>query len=222
MDDSTQGREEGPLPIDIDAPIPAHPRPGTRTIVATTAEYGRWRLSRVDLDLDVAIEEEVQDYHRGLTGTYKRADPTAPETIAYAANQSDVVLWEGERCLAVIRPRPGGDPEVTRFDGSEGWPIPDPSTDTERLVWAFVKDHGAEACRTALSDAFLQPKAKPPELTEAERSILYLVRDMGVDRAYDRLLLAREYGHISAAFTRLGTDAVAELRRQIEAGRTPG
>jgi hypothetical protein len=217
MTDSIE-REEGPLAKDLDPTIPANPRHGTRTIVATTAECGRYKLSRVGLTADDAVDEELDDYRRGL-GTAK-----GEAADAYARDQPDVALWEGERCLAVIRPRPGGDPEVTRFDGADdGRPLPCPSTDLERIVWGMVKEHGADACREALCGRFYpELGAKPARaLTPAEESILYFARTIGEGAAMDRLLMAGPYGAIRDAIDRLGTDAVAELRRIIAAGSAP-
>ncbi len=217
---SLEGREEGPLARDIEPPVPANPRPGTRTIVATTAEYGRWRLSRVGLSTDDAIGEELDDYVYALKADGLEVAADSREAIAYALQQPDVSLWEGERCLAVIRPRPGGDPEVTRFDGQDdGRPLPLPSTDVERMVWGLVKEFGAAVCHSAIVGVVypnLGPKRpEPVVLTSAESLVLHFVRNLGEREALDRLHLAGPYGAIAEAIDRLGRDALDELRRVI-------
>jgi len=216
--DSVEEREEGPLAINIPPTIPAHPRPGTRTIVATTAEYGRWRLSRVSLDLDEAIIEETEDYRCGL------GKQTGAEADAYALDQPDVALWEGERCLAVIRPRVGGDPEVTRFDGVDnGRALPLPSTDAERMVWGLIQEYGAAKCHEAIVEKLLpglRPR-RPEPLTTSEQLAVDFVRRIGQGEAMDRLMMMGPYQVIYEAIKRLGSDAVAELRRIIAAGESP-
>jgi hypothetical protein len=224
MDSTNEGREEGPLAKYIDPPIPANPRPGVREIVATTAEYGRWKLARVGLDLDDAIEEEAEDYRQGLKGSIERGYATDADD--YAGREPDIALWEGERCLALIRPRPGGDPEITRFDGQgDARPLPEPSTDLERLVWGLVKEHGAETCHKAICEKVypnLGPgRPCPVVLTDAEDMVLHFVRNLGEKEALERLHLAGAYGVIAQAIGRLGWDAVHELRRLIAVGQLP-
>ena len=115
MDTNTnEAREEGPIARGFLPPYTD--RPGSRTILASTGDYSRWKLCRVGLTLDDAIDEELDDYRSGLAGATGRG--ISPE--AYAEGEPDVALWDGERCLAVIRPRAGGDPEVTRFDERGG------------------------------------------------------------------------------------------------------
>jgi hypothetical protein len=211
MDSTNEGPETIPA-------IPAHPRAGTRTIVATTGEYGRWKLNRVGLDLDDAIEEELEDYRRGL------GDETGAEAEAYAANEPDVALWEGERCLAVIRPRPGGDPEVTRFDGQDDErPLPIPSTEAERFVWGMVKEYGAETCRKAICKEVIPNSSHGATITlsSAESLAINLVRSLGEKQTIERISLAGPYGYIARVVARLGDDAVDELRRIIAAGKAP-
>jgi hypothetical protein len=221
MTDQNEEREEGPLAREIDAPIPAHPRPGTRTIVATTAEYGRWRLSRVGLDLDDAINEEMQDYRAGLRGAADRG--IGPD--AYAAGEPDVALWEGERCLALIRPLPGGEPEVLRFDEPEEGEDhkPRPTTEAERHAWRLMKWMGAEKARDTLVAAMRPPApgVEPPTLTEDQKSVLFTLERIGPRETFDRLMLMGPYQVIYDACQRLGSDAVGELRRMI-GERDPG
>lgn len=224
--DSTEGREKGRPAREIEPPITANPRPGTRTIVAVCGQHARWRLSRVGLTTDDAIEEEVSDYLHGLMPAGLEVAADTPEAIAYAEGQPDVAIWEGERCLAVIRPRPGGDPEVTRFDGrDDGWPLPLPSTDAERRVWDLVKEHGAAVCHSAIVEKVypnLGPRLSAPViLTTAESMVLRLVRNLGEREAIDRIHFAGPYGAIAGAIDRLGRDAVDDLRRIIAAGPVP-
>jgi hypothetical protein len=184
-----------------------------------SGELPRWRLSRVGLTVDDAVEEEINDYMAGLDGA------TGAEADAFAAQQPEIVLWDRfadgteDRVLAVIRPRVGGDPEVTRFDGEDGgWPSPVPSTDSERAVWSLIKEHGADRCRAAIVKEVYPELGPKPETvyiatTDAERAMLHMAREIGERTTYDRLFLAGPYGLISEAIDRLGTDAVNHLRK---------
>jgi len=79
-------------------------RPPRREFVTTigTEELGRY--AGVGLSLEEVIREELR--HTGNTS---------------ADDGDDVVIWEGNRALALIRAGPAGEPNVTRFDqiGSE-------------------------------------------------------------------------------------------------------
>jgi hypothetical protein len=215
--DQTEQFEDGPTAKEIYPPIPANPRPGTRTIVATTAEYGRWRLSRVGLDVDDAIREEMDDYRHGMIGL--SGAEAAAYADAYAADQPDVALWEGERCVALIRPLPGGDPEILRFDEPEPGEDhkPRPTTEAERHAWRLMKYMGAEKARDAMLATIHPPQAgaAPPPLTEDQKSVLFTMKGIGPRETFDRLMLMGPYQVIYEACQRLGSDAVGELRRMI-------
>ena len=203
---------------------PNDKRPGARTIVACVEDLVQWKLCRVSLTLEDAIDEETTDYPVGLKAAIEKG--SAADADDYARQQPDIALWEGERCLAVIRPRAGGDPEITRFDGEDdGRPLPEPSTDAERAVWGMVKQYGADECSQAILARMypdLGPKQEAPiKLTTAEGLAVDLVRKYGEDEAMDRLLMAGAYGAIRNVILRLGSDAVAELLRIIATGNVP-
>ena len=65
-------------------------------LVATSAEYCRWKLSRIGLTVDDAVREELADYRDGLDG----ALDSGQGVEAYALEQPDVSIWEGERIMA--------------------------------------------------------------------------------------------------------------------------
>lgn len=190
MNDSSEDpralREDVPLAREIEPPYPSNPRPGSRTIVAMVGEYGRWKLSRVGLTLDDAIEEEMADYRLGLRGVKE------DQADAYAVSEPDVGLWEGGRCLAVIRPRVGGEPEVTRFDGFDDC-MPLPSTEalaptpadflpwdlTDKAIarWAEAKREAEDAYRAAGEEKWTN--LATAHATQAERQLIAAILAWG-------------------------------------------
>jgi hypothetical protein len=69
------------------------------------------------------------------------------------------------------------------------------------------------------------PPGHAPALEEWEAHCLATIRRLGRDQACDRLYLAGAYGLIADVITRLGTDAVGELKRlarEAEARGGPG
>jgi hypothetical protein len=78
----------------------------------------------VKLTLDKVISDELADYHRGQAAWLD--DGKAADEIDYAAANPDLAIWEGSRCLAVIKVDPeGGEPAVVRFDGPGEWSVPE-------------------------------------------------------------------------------------------------
>lgn len=204
-------RESARVEPDLNPPYAT--RPGTRTIVAATSEFGRWKQSRVGLDLDAIIEEELEDYRAGLEGWIAEGSGGADD---YASSEADIALWEGERCLALIHPRVGGDPDVLRLDGGGDWPPPIPSTQMERIVWSLIKEFGAEVCHRAIMEKFPaipKPVEVPPvPLSSDERLAIHILRSLGHAEGLSRLTLCGPYRVIHEAIMRLGGDAFAHLR----------
>jgi hypothetical protein len=153
---------------------PRAPRPNARTFVITTAGHEHARVSRVDLTLDQVVADELADYDRGRAHAIRHGcDPDD-----FDETEDDRAIWEDNRLLAVIKPRPGGDPLVIFTDGPE-------------------------------------PTPSAPALSPDQKTLLSILDSLGPRETFDRLLLAGPYQVIWNACQRLGSDAVAEIRRGL-------
>jgi hypothetical protein len=86
------------------------PRPPRREFVATigTEELGRY--AAVGLTLERVIEEELQKVGCARVS----AEPVE--------QCDDVVIWQSNKVVALIRIGPEGRPVATRLDGPQAWP----------------------------------------------------------------------------------------------------
>lgn len=94
-------------------PFPASPRSPLREYLVTVRDSVTYRHSAPGLTLDSVIDSEARD----AAETFKDCEE---------GEFNDLLIWEGSRLAAAIRPRRGAAPEVIRFGPSASVdPLPD-------------------------------------------------------------------------------------------------
>lgn len=83
-----------------------------RTFLATHRDSVAGRYSREGLTLDQVIREIVQECEAERAHATGRGD--APGE--FEAKAEDYVIWEGAKCVAVVRSRPDGGHRVVVFE----------------------------------------------------------------------------------------------------------
>jgi hypothetical protein len=188
----------------------------------------------------VAISE---DFGRDLAGRaiarYRLAIRSAREANAQGSKWAALTNYEvkaAERflALAILASDPAcDDPEMAIFDEGPArairadgrlfiaGPLPNCHKDDQMVL--TVLDEGAVIDLDAIrSDVQGEPAAVETGLTDAQKHALFFIKNIGERECFDRLYMFGAYEVTSDAIRRLGLDAVAELRRQIEAGRRFG
>lgn len=121
------------------------------------------------------------------------------------------VRFDGKLYLAV--------PDESRIEERENLDGPDVMSVLvvpENAIVDLDSDPTSSAPTPAPSSS--DPTASAPPLTTGERALVEVARTLSQQVAMERLLLVGLYGAIGETIDRLGTDAVAELRRIIAAG----
>ncbi len=118
------------------------------------------RYREIGLTLDEVLRREEEFFAGEVDGT--SWDGASPSEIA--ASWNDVVVWEGKRVAAVLRPRPGGSGlEITRFEedvalrgelSGTGHPQED-SVPTEEDIAALEAKAEALLAKIAANDAYV-------------------------------------------------------------------
>jgi len=70
------------------------------------------RYSGFGTTLEHAIDRETQSYRRSFDLDVSRGTMSS---ASFAESHPDVIVWEGLRAVAVLRPTPDGDFDVTRL-----------------------------------------------------------------------------------------------------------